>query len=109
MKTISEIIESKYNRVGRYGDIIATWYEDGKQYTDIIHTDKVDCKHHKAKVLAAYEQLIKNAPEANRGIIKKMVDKFIADNFTEESYRLSVVYALDAKSLMLNLKPYYKA
>lgn len=109
MKTISEIIESKYNRVDRYGDIIATWCEDGKQYTDTIRTDKADCKYYKAKVLAAYEQLIKTAPAANRDIIEKMVDKFIADNFTEESYRLSVVSALDAKSLMLNLKPYYTA
>jgi hypothetical protein len=106
MATINDIINSKYNTVDRYGDITAIWCEDGQQHTDIIKVSKIGRDYNYKKVAAAYEQLINNAPEANRSIIRNMVNQFMADQFTDEAYRLSVVSALDPKSLALNLKPY---
>ena len=106
MATINDILNSKYNTVDRYGDIKAIWYEDGQQHTDIIKVNKGDRDYYYKKVAAAYEQLINNAPEANRDIIRNMVNKFMADQFTDDAYRLSVVSALDPKSLAINLKSY---
>jgi len=106
MATINDILNSKYNTINRYGDINAIWYEDGQQHTDIIKVSKGDRDYSYKKVAAAYEQLINNAPEANRAIIRNMVNRFMADQFTADAYRLSVVSALDPRSLALNLKPY---
>lgn len=106
MTTIYDILNSKYNTVDRYGDIKAVWYENGQQHTDIIKVSKIDRDYNYKKVAAAYDQLINNAPEANRTIIRNMVNRFMADQFTDDAYRLSVVSALDPKSLALNLKPY---
>lgn len=106
MTTINDILNSKYNTFDRYGDIKAIWFDDGQQHTDIIKVSKIGRDYNFKKVAAAYEQLINNAPEANRATIRNMVSQFLADNFTADAYRLSVVSALDPKSLALNLKPY---
>ena len=104
---ITRALNSQYNTIARDGKINAIWYEDGKQVTDTIVVDKAGRDYEYNKVAEAYGQLIASAPEANRATLNALVDKLLADVFTEDAYMLSVVHCLDARQLAKNLVPYY--
>lgn len=104
---ITRAINSQYNTIARDGKINAVWYEDGQQMTDTIVVNKQQRDYQYNKVAEAYAQLIASAPEANRATLNALVEKFMADVFTEDAYMLSVCHALAPQQLAKNLVPYY--
>lgn len=104
---ITRALNSQYNTIARDGKINAVWYEDGKKMTDTIVVDKAGRDYEYNKVAEAYAQLIASAPEANRATLNALVEKLVADVFTEDAYMLSIVHCLDARQLAKNLVPYY--
>ena len=104
---ITRALNSQYNTIARDGKINAVWYEDGKKMTDTIVVDKAGRDYEYNKVSEAYAQLIASAPEANRATLNALVEKLMADVFSEDAYMLSIVHCLDARQLAKNLVPYY--
>lgn len=107
MTTIQTAIESRFTKANRYGDIDATWYENGRCCNDIIKVCKADRDYYYNKVRKAYANLMASAPERHREKIAKMVEAYLEDTFTEDAYMLSVVQnTTDPRSMAAALAKY---
>ena len=105
---IETAMQSPYTKPNRYGDLACLWYENGQEQTATVKVNKQDRDYTYNEVLKAYNRLIAQAPEANRPIIRTIVEHFMADNFTADAYFVDVaVSANNPMQMINNLKPYY--